>query len=97
MRNFLTGILFLFLELPVMHAQYELRGFVKDADTREVLAGAEIKILGHAKGTVTDMEGKFVLKSILSSPVRIQVSMLGYKSVTRIVNFDKPVKTIEIF
>ena len=54
-------------------------GLVVDPDG-EPLVGASVVVKDSAKGTVTDMEGKFVLD--VPSGTQLLVSSIGYKSVT---------------
>jgi hypothetical protein len=61
-----------------VHAQYELRGTVTDNSTGETIPGAVVKMKGEAKGSSTDMDGKFVLKVSQLPPFTIVITSLGY-------------------
>ncbi|MBR2202958.1 MAG: SusC/RagA family TonB-linked outer membrane protein [Prevotella sp.] len=56
---------------------HEVTGTVEDADGP--LIGATVKVVGASKGTVTDMDGKFVLKC--NPGDMLEVSYVGYASV----------------
>ena len=68
-----------------MAAQTTVTGTVKDANTGDLLPGANIKISRKAVGTNTDFDGNFVLKVTEKPPFTLEISMLGY-----------PTKTVEI-
>lgn len=55
-----------------------ITGEVKDAKTGEPVPGANVVAVGTTVGTVTDMDGKFVL-NLPSGSKQIRVSFVGYK------------------
>ncbi|MBA3649465.1 MAG: TonB-dependent receptor [Chitinophagales bacterium] len=57
-----------------------ISGTVKDISINEPLIGATVTIKETAIGTVTDEEGKFLLRVDQSFPVTITISYLGYIS-----------------
>lgn len=62
-----------------------IRGTVIDADTREPLIGAEVLIEGSDPliGTVTDLDGQFLLEKVPVGRQTIQSHYLGYVSFRR--------------
>jgi iron complex outermembrane recepter protein len=60
-------------------AQTTVSGSVTDADTKETLVGANIKVKEKVVGTVTDLNGKFSLKVNAAPPFTLQVSVVGYQ------------------
>lgn len=62
------------------HAQYQVKGSVWDQATNSPLVGASIWAEGTGRGTVTDMNGKFVLSKLPEGTWTIRVSYLGYES-----------------
>ncbi len=56
---------------------HEITGTVEDADGP--LIGATVKVVGAAKGTVTDMDGKFVLRC--KAGEMLEISYVGYDPV----------------
>lgn len=59
-------------------------GTVVDANTKETLIGANVKVKGSDTGTITDVDGNFSLE-VTSSKDVIVVSYIGYKTVERVV------------
>ncbi len=62
-----------------MVAQHSVKGTVTDAKTGEPLVGANVLIVGTNKGTVTDFDGKYILKDISNGTV-LDFSSIGYIS-----------------
>ena len=60
-------------------AQITVNGLVKDA-TGETVIGATVRVVGEQGGTVTDFDGKFVLKC--AEGADLQISSVGYQTVT---------------
>lgn len=56
----------------------EISGQVIDSTTKEVIIGASVAIAGSTNATLTDGDGKFVLKTYRPYPVTIQVAYVGY-------------------
>ena len=56
--------------------EYEVSGTVTAAQTGEAMAGINVLIKGTTQGTVTDANGRYVLK-VSSSPATIQFSFIG--------------------
>lgn len=65
--------------LPAAAQTLNVKGTVTDAATQEGLIGANIKIKGTTRGTITDFDGNFVLENVNSDAV-LEVSSIGYKS-----------------
>ena len=60
-----------------------MSGIVTDATTNEPLIGVSILIKGTQVGTVTDVDGKFILD--VSQNDVLEFSYIGYKSQTLVV------------
>jgi hypothetical protein len=60
-----------------------IKGSVYDADSEATLPGVNVVILGTIpkKGTITDMDGHFVINNIPVGRYSIQVSFMGYEPV----------------
>lgn len=56
----------------------ELKGVVTDAELNEPVIGANVVVMGTGKGTVTDLDGRFVLL-VDKLPVTLSVSFVGYQ------------------
>ena len=76
---FLSG---LFLCIGMAVAQVQVKGTIISADDGEPLPGASVKVLGTKTGTVTDMNGDFVI-SVPDSETRLEISHMGM--ITRVV------------
>ena len=61
------------------HAQKTIRGTVTDAETGETLPTAHIRIVGTRSGTVTNIDGDYVLE-LETLPAVIAASFIGYNS-----------------
>lgn len=88
-RNYLGGgilaILFLFLGISPLSAQnITVRGIVTDAQN-EPLIGATIIVQGTSNGTVTDIDGNYVLNNVPSNGT-LEASYVGMRTQTIAVN-----------
>lgn len=59
-------------------AQATVKGKVVDAENKEPLIGATVSVSGTTQGTVTDMDGAFVLQ-IATGKTVVEVKYLGYQ------------------
>ena len=57
-------------------------GVVVSARTAQPLAGAAISVVGTTRGTVTNEDGRFLIPGLQGSQFTLNVSMIGYRSVT---------------
>ncbi len=63
-------------------AQNSISGKIADKQTGETLIGASVVIEGTAIGTITDIDGKFILKTDKELPINLVISFLGYQPTT---------------
>ncbi len=71
----------LLLSMGILYPQnLEIRGRVVDAETREPLVGVSVFFDGTSIGTVTDMNGQFVLASRLRMTAPVIIQYLGYET-----------------
>ncbi|MGA7303720.1 MAG: TonB-dependent receptor [Rhodothermales bacterium] len=61
-------------------ATVTVRGVVVDSDGENPLPGAHIMMPGINQGTVADQDGRFELKNIPPTDLRVSVSYLGYET-----------------
>ncbi|MBV2247897.1 MAG: TonB-dependent receptor [Lentimicrobium sp.] len=77
-------ILFLVMMLSVsgaLLAQRSIEGTVRDAKTNETLIGVTVQLKGTTIGTITDIDGHYVLTSDELTPISVIVySYVGYAS-----------------
>ncbi|MGL2999883.1 TonB-dependent receptor domain-containing protein [Flavobacterium sp. RSSB_23] len=79
-------IYLLFLSLffcGLTFAQNSISGSVSDRNGQPI-PGVNVKVIGQDASTATDFDGKFILKSVLSLPVKIEISSLGFT--TQVLN-----------
>ncbi|MCW5910307.1 MAG: TonB-dependent receptor [Cyclobacteriaceae bacterium] len=79
MKKIVLSILMI-LTIGILHAQESrISGTVKDKETSEPLAGANIIMKGKLTGAVTDASGNFQLISNTQPPFVIVISSVGYE------------------
>jgi hypothetical protein len=76
--NYIILIIFLFIVNAFSASAVQFSGFVRDAQTGEVLIGANVWEKNQKTGTSTDNRGYFSLK--VNSPCVLSVSFIGYKT-----------------
>jgi iron complex outermembrane receptor protein len=81
MKKMYTFSLGLIILSNMLHAQYTLKGSVKDRSTNQALTGAAVVISHTNTATITDTQGLFTLQSA-SNFDSITVTFLGYASRT---------------
>ncbi len=74
--------LFFFVAAQSLMATGTIKGKVFDKGTKDALPGANIVIKGTSIGTVTDLDGAFVLRNVPTDNQTIVVSYIGYISKT---------------
>ncbi|HBL33654.1 MAG TPA: SusC/RagA family TonB-linked outer membrane protein [Porphyromonadaceae bacterium] len=65
-----------------------ITGIVRDKNTKEVLPGANVLIVGTSKGTQTNIDGTFTLSFARMKNNKIAISFLGYATKEVDVNKD---------
>ncbi|MFH0988416.1 MAG: TonB-dependent receptor [bacterium] len=61
----------------------EIRGTAKDATRSEALIGANIILEGTTIGTVTDLEGNFVIRKVPAGKFNVIARFVGYKNLSK--------------
>lgn len=89
-----TTLIFLCLCAIVMAAQGTVKGTVVEDSSGEALSYVNIKITkpgqtAVVKGGLTDMEGHFELSGLQFGTYDVQISFVGYKTVTKSVTIKK--------
>lgn len=83
MKHIISILLFALMPL-CLSAQFKVKGVVTD-DTGEALIGANVIEEGTQSGTITDIDGNFVI-TVKSKSSKITVRYIGYKSQTLLVS-----------
>ena len=90
-RYQLAVALFLFLFIPILHAQVgnRISGVITDAETGESLPGAAVQIKGTSRGSVSDLDGTFTISGIRQDRVTLVFSFIGYDPLEKNYIFDR--------
>ncbi|WP_277014155.1 carboxypeptidase-like regulatory domain-containing protein [Flavobacterium lindanitolerans] len=75
MRVYLIILSLLFC--GVAFAQNSISGVVTD-ETNQPLPGVSVKVVGESTASITDVEGKFLLKPTKQPPYMVEISSVGY-------------------
>lgn len=78
LKHFLMLAVMTFCFAATTVAQGTVKGKVVDAENKEPLIGATVSVSGTTLGTVTDVDGNFVLK-VTSAKATLEFKYLGYK------------------
>ncbi len=73
----------LFMGLNPAKAQYVVEGVVKDAGNGQPLPGVNIAV--GSGGTITDLDGKFMLRFESREEVLLRFSYIGYQKIQKVV------------
>ncbi len=76
-------ILLMLTPLALAQNNGSISGSVRDAGTGNPLTGVNIIVKGTVLGAATDLEGEFRIENIASGAYDLQITMIGYKSITR--------------
>lgn len=60
----------------------KIAGTIKDKSTKEALIGANVVVKGTTLGAVTDPDGKYFILRVPPGTVTVQITMMGYRTVT---------------
>lgn len=75
------GLIGLFLSIGSALAQsHKVTGKVTSGEDGEPIVGASILVEGTTIGTITDVDGKFVLNNVPEDAKNLQVSYIGMQS-----------------
>ncbi len=87
--------LFVFLiQVGSLTAQSNIQGTVIDTDTKEPLVGANVSTDIVGVGTITDLDGRFVLEVNQDFPVTLIISYTGYD--LQKIRVDTPTEDIRV-
>jgi outer membrane receptor for ferrienterochelin and colicin len=84
-RLFMTAAVSILLYTTASHAGTtgKIVGQVSDLDTKEPLAGAQVRIDGTRIGTLTDRSGRYFLLNVPPGTYSITASLIGHQDVTK--------------
>lgn len=79
-----------------IHAQFSITGMVKNAETKEPMAGAHVMVNSQLKAEVTNKKGEFSISGLKTGSYTIHVSYIGYETHSEIVEI-RANQTVEVF
>lgn len=65
-----------------------ISGIVRDGSTNETIVGAIINVKDYVVGTITDVEGRFMLDTDIPRPFTLEISSIGHNSKEVRVSLD---------
>ena len=80
-------LLCFFTSTAYIQAQFNVFGRVLDAENGAPLIGASVAVENSSKGVDTDVNGRFTLKGIENTKVRLVISYIGYEPETVAPNY----------
>ncbi|MGR7812965.1 TonB-dependent receptor [Lacinutrix undariae] len=85
--------IFMLFSCAFTFAQSTVKGNISD-NSGQPLPGANVIIVGTSSGTISDFDGNYILKSDQNPPYTIQISSIGFETVTKQVT--QKTQTIDI-
>ncbi|MDX2129253.1 MAG: TonB-dependent receptor [Chloroherpetonaceae bacterium] len=79
---FALTLLFTFISGAKAQMAGEVRGIVKDASSGELLTAVSVQVEGLKLGSVTNVNGEFVIRRVPYGKYKVQARLVGYKSTT---------------
>ncbi len=73
-------LIFLFIGISLSLAQVKVTGTVTSSEDKQPIVGASVLAKGTTVGTITDMDGKFVLPNVPESAKTLVISYIGMKT-----------------
>lgn len=96
-KLFIYFVIFIISASSVLAENYKISGRVLDAKTNEPLIGVNILITQTKLGTVTDVNGNFILNNLKEGQYNLRFSYLGYSTINKdIVVPSDEVENLEI-
>ncbi len=86
LSRFIQTIVFTLFSLTIFAQTGTVRGNVFDKNSGNVLISCEVRLDGTNFGTVTDLDGFFVMTSVPAGEYKLVSIYLGYDTVTTVVN-----------
>ena len=77
-------------------SQSIIKGKINDKTSGLTMIGTNVVLKGTTIGTVTDLDGKFELKTDKKFPITLTVSFLGYKTLDYVVENEKQKVAIKL-
>jgi iron complex outermembrane recepter protein len=68
---------------------FSISGRIADAETNEILASANVRIVEVNKSMMSDKEGRFVIQSLCAGQYTLRCSFVGYKTISTTITIIK--------
>ena len=81
-------LLFLICSFPILSAR-TIQGYVVSATDSTAVVGANCELISEGKlltGTLVNAEGKFILETVVKSPLDLEISMTGFSSTNILID-----------
>ena len=88
-KRFIILLFCCFIAAGKVYAGKTIRGYVRDADTGEILPVAHIRVAGTFSGTISNEKGEYILE-LEELPAAIIISYIGYKSEKLTITENSP-------
>ena len=73
-----------------------ISGHIVDAESGAPLPGATIVVVGTGKGAQADLGGHYSVSGLNTGPVQIDLSLLGYETLSRRMNLSDGVNALDV-
>lgn len=96
MRRILLSILMVMLWIPSLSQNVTLSGRILEKGSRVPVEFATVVLPDRELWAVADAEGRFTIKNVPQGKTRVEVSCLGYVTLSREMTFKGEVKPLEL-
>lgn len=79
MKNLLLTLCFL-VTGAMLYGQGTIKGQLTDESSGDALVGAAVMVKGTTNGTITDLDGNFMLENVSEGTQTIEISYIGYST-----------------
>ena len=86
--NKIMVLVFVFIPFQTVSAQNKLSGKITNRTDQSALPFVSVFIPELQIGTMSDENGNYLIENIPSIPIRIQFSLLGFRTIVSTVNFN---------
>ena len=78
-----VAIIFVCSSLAWAETTGSIRGIIRDRQTQEPVIGASVQIENSSSGSISDMNGQFLISNLLTGTKSVRISAIGYLSAVR--------------
>lgn len=70
-------------------AQLSISGKIMDAESGKTLSGTTVTLENSTRGTITNLQGFYILKNLKADTYTLKISYLGFEKILKTVNLQK--------